>query len=116
MPPAPRTEINFMPTSRREFIAGLGALALCPIERTEPDLILCNASVWTVNPRQPRAQAIAISKRAVLSIGTNEEVLRARRRKREEDRSRRQYGSPRLHRRSLSSRRSRTRPLADGGL
>jgi len=75
MPPAPRTEINFMPTSRREFIAGLGALALCPIERTEPDLILCNASVWTVNPRQPRAQAIAISNGRFYAIGTNEEVL-----------------------------------------
>jgi len=75
MPPAPRTEINFMPTSRREFIAGLGALALGPIERTEPDLILCNASVWTVNPRQPRAQAIAISNGRFYAIGTNEEVL-----------------------------------------
>src|SRR5882724_10042956 len=75
MPPAPRTEINFMPKSRREFIAGLGALALCPIERTEPDLILCNASVWTVNPRQPRAQAIAISNGRFYAIGTNEEVL-----------------------------------------
>jgi len=64
-----------MPTSRREFIAGLGALALCPIERTEPDLILCNASVWTVNPRQPRAQAIAISNGRFYAIGTNEEVL-----------------------------------------
>src|SRR6267142_304313 len=75
MPPGSPTEINFMPTSRREFIAGLGALALCPIERTEPDLILCNASVWTVNPRQPRAQAIAISNGRFSAIGTNDEVL-----------------------------------------
>jgi predicted amidohydrolase YtcJ len=64
-----------MPTSRREFIAGLGALALFPIERSEPDLILYNANVWTVNPRQPCAQAIAISNGRFYAIGTNEEVL-----------------------------------------
>jgi predicted amidohydrolase YtcJ len=64
-----------MPTSRREFIAGLGALALFPIERSEPDLILHNAKVWTVNPRQPRAQAIAISNGRFSAIGTNDEVL-----------------------------------------
>ncbi len=64
-----------MPTSRREFIAGLGALALFPIERTEPDLILYNANVWTVNPRQPRAQAIAISNGRFYAIGSNEEIL-----------------------------------------
>jgi len=64
-----------MPTSRREFIAGLGALALFPIERTEPDTILHNANVWTVNPRQPRAQAIAISNGRFYAIGSNEEVL-----------------------------------------
>jgi len=68
-------ETNFMPTSRREFIAGLGALALFPIECREPDLILHNANVWTVNPRQPRAQAIAISNGRFYAIGTNEEVL-----------------------------------------
>ncbi len=75
MLPGPRMETNFMPTSRREFIAGLGALALFPIERSEPDLILHNANVWTVNPRQPRAQAIAISNGNFYAIGTNEEVL-----------------------------------------
>jgi predicted amidohydrolase YtcJ len=64
-----------MPTSRREFIAGLGALALFPIERSEPDLILHNAKVWTVNPRQPRAQAIAISNGRFSAIGTDDEVL-----------------------------------------
>ncbi len=64
-----------MPTSRRDFIAGLGALALFPIERAEPDLILHNANVWTVNPRQPWAQAIAISNGRFHAIGSNEEVL-----------------------------------------
>ena len=67
-----------MPTSRREFLYGLSsaaAFAWLPIDRSEPDLILYNASVWTVNPRQPRAQAIAISSGRFLASGTNEEVL-----------------------------------------
>jgi predicted amidohydrolase YtcJ len=64
-----------MPTSRREFIAGLGALALFPIERTEPDLILYNANVWTVNSNQPRAQAIGIANGRFYAIGSNEEIL-----------------------------------------
>lgn len=64
-----------MPASRREFLAGLGALALFPIERSEPDLILHNANVWTVSPRQPRAQAIAISNGRFYAVGSNEEVL-----------------------------------------
>lgn len=64
-----------MPASRREFLAGLGTLVLFPIERSEPDLILHNANVWTVSPRQPRAQAIAISNGRFYAVGSNEEVL-----------------------------------------
>ena len=67
-----------MTTSRREFLYGLGALsaaAMLPLERTEPELILHNASIWTVNPQQPRAEALAISGGRFLAIGTNDEVL-----------------------------------------
>ena len=39
----------------------MGALALFRLERTEPELILHNANIWTVNPNQPRAEAAAIS-------------------------------------------------------
>ena len=47
-----------MPTSRRQFLGGLGytaAIAWLPLDRTEPDLILFNGNIWTVNARQPRA-------------------------------------------------------------
>ncbi|HEX3319926.1 MAG TPA: amidohydrolase [Terriglobales bacterium] len=67
-----------MPTSRREFLYGLSSAAAfvwLPIDRSEPDLILYNANVWTVSPRQPRAQAIAISNGRFLASGTNEEIL-----------------------------------------
>ena len=46
--------------NRREFVLTLGAFALLPFERTEPDLILYNGNFWTVDPRNPRAQAVAM--------------------------------------------------------
>jgi predicted amidohydrolase YtcJ len=63
-------------TSRRDFVLGLSALALFPLERTEPDLILYNGNFWTVDPHLPRAQAVAISRGRFLAVGSNEEVLR----------------------------------------
>jgi predicted amidohydrolase YtcJ len=63
-------------TSRRNFILGLGAVALFPLERTEPDLILYSGNFWTVNPHQPRAEAVAISRGRFLAVGSNEDVLR----------------------------------------
>ena len=52
-----------MPASRREFLYGLGAtgaLAMYPMINSEPDLTLYNGNFWTVDPRLPRAQAVAI--------------------------------------------------------
>jgi predicted amidohydrolase YtcJ len=62
--------------SRRNFLLGMGALALSPLERTEPDLILYNGNFWTVDPRLPRAEAVAISRGRFLAVGSNEDVLR----------------------------------------
>src|SRR5258707_2074299 len=67
-----------MPASRREFVYGmgmLGASSLFALDRVEPELILYNGNFWTVNPRQPRAQAVAISNGRFLAIGSNDEVL-----------------------------------------
>src|SRR5437016_2167027 len=72
-----------MPASRREFAFGMGVVGaftlfssdLFSIDRTEPELILYNGSFWTVNPRQPRAQAVAISGGRFLAIGSIDEVL-----------------------------------------
>src|SRR5260370_14533925 len=67
-----------MPASRREFVYGLGVLGAFSFfssDRTELELILYNGSLWTVNPRQPRAQAVAISGGRFLAIGSNDEVL-----------------------------------------
>ena len=63
-------------TSRRNFVFGLSALALFPLQRTEPDLILYNGNFWTVDAKNPRAQAVAISDGRFLAVGSNGEVLR----------------------------------------
>jgi predicted amidohydrolase YtcJ len=63
-------------TSRRNFILGLGAVALFPLGRTEPDLILYNGNFRTVNPQPPRTEAVAISRGRFLAVGSNEDVLR----------------------------------------
>jgi predicted amidohydrolase YtcJ len=64
-----------MQTSRRGFLAAVGAFALAPLARTEPDLILYNGNVWTVDPKLPRAQAVAVSSGRFLAVGSNDEVL-----------------------------------------
>jgi predicted amidohydrolase YtcJ len=45
----------------------------------QPTLIIFNARVWTGNPNQPRAEAVAIEGHRILEVGTNEKVLRLRR-------------------------------------
>jgi len=62
-------------TSRRNFVLGMGALALFPLEKSEPDLILYNGNFWTVDPRLPRAQAVAISRGRFLAVGSNGDIL-----------------------------------------
>ena len=67
-----------MPPSRRDFIYGMGVLgasSLFALDRTEPEVVLYNGNVWTVNARQPRAQAVAISGGRFLAVGSNDEVL-----------------------------------------
>jgi predicted amidohydrolase YtcJ len=63
--------------SRREFLRGLGAAALAPsisFERTEPEVILYNANILTVDDQRPRAQALAIADGRFLAVGGNEKV------------------------------------------
>jgi len=60
--------------SRRAFLAGLGAAALHSATRTEPELILYNANVLTVDPAGPRAQAVAIAGGRFLAVGSNDDI------------------------------------------
>ena len=67
-------------TKRREFLGGLGAVAGISLFPFAPDeekaeLILHNGNIWTVNPREPRAQAIAVARGRIFAIGSDRDVL-----------------------------------------
>ncbi len=59
---------------RREFLRSLSALAMVPPPRTEPELVLYNANILTVDAAQPRAQAVAIAGGRFLAVGRNDQV------------------------------------------
>jgi len=60
---------------RRDFLASMAAAALFPLEEEKPELILHNANIVTVNSREPRAQAVAISRGRILAVGSDQDVL-----------------------------------------
>jgi predicted amidohydrolase YtcJ len=67
-----------MLSTRRSFVSTLGAfvaLPLLPRTRVEPNVILYNGSIWTVDDQLPRAQALALSDGRIFAIGSNDEVL-----------------------------------------
>jgi predicted amidohydrolase YtcJ len=61
--------------SRREFLGTLAAFSLFPLEEEKPDLILYNANIYTVSAKEPRAQAVAISRGRIFAIGSDTDVL-----------------------------------------
>jgi predicted amidohydrolase YtcJ len=54
----------------------MSSLLALPLFRTEePELVLYNGNIWTVDDAQPRAQAVAISGGRFLAVGSNADVL-----------------------------------------
>ncbi len=61
--------------SRREFLGSLAAIPLLTVfDKTEPEYILFNGNIMTVNSREPRAQAVAVAGGRFLAVGTNQEI------------------------------------------
>jgi len=61
--------------NRREFIAGVSAFALLPLDGLEPELILHHGNIITMEPGMPRAQAVAITGGRFYAVGTDPEIL-----------------------------------------
>lgn len=65
------------PVSRRNFMRRMSSMLVLPLLRTEePEIVLYNGNIWTVDEAQPRAEAVAISGGRFVAVGSNEEVLR----------------------------------------
>ncbi|MBK7788823.1 MAG: amidohydrolase [Saprospiraceae bacterium] len=58
----------------------LCCLISCHEDDVAVDLIIHNADIYTVDPNQPRAQGIAISKGKIIFVGKSNEVLRMKNR------------------------------------
>jgi hypothetical protein len=55
---------------------GMSSLLALPLLRTEePETVLYNGNIWTVDETQPRAQAVAISGKRFVAVGSNTEIL-----------------------------------------
>ncbi|HMB94017.1 MAG TPA: hypothetical protein VKP65_24420, partial [Rhodothermales bacterium] len=53
-------------------------LFLLPVSaHAQADLVLHNAVIYTVNPDQPRAEALAVRGDRILMVGTNDDLLAA---------------------------------------
>jgi predicted amidohydrolase YtcJ len=62
--------------SRRNFVQGMSSLLVLPLLRTEePETILYNGNILTLDEAQPRAQAVAISGTRFIAVGSNADVL-----------------------------------------
>lgn len=69
--------MNFQ--SRRQFLGTIGILSAYPLVgfgQTEPELILYNGSIFTVDSANPQAQAVAIADGRLIAVGTDADVLR----------------------------------------
>ncbi len=63
--------------SRRQFLGVFAtAIPLLSFVKTEPEIILYNGNIFTVNPKEPTAQALAIAGGKLMAVGSNVEVLK----------------------------------------
>ncbi|CAN5502397.1 amidohydrolase [soil metagenome] len=63
--------------SRRQFLGVFAAaIPLLSFGKTEPEIILYNGNIFTVNPKEPTAQAVAIADGRLMAVGNNADILK----------------------------------------
>ncbi len=70
------TKINQL-HSRREFLGIFAAaIPLLSLGKIEPEIILYNGNIFTVNLKEPTAQALAIAGGRLIAVGSNKDILK----------------------------------------
>ncbi len=70
-------KINHHLHSRRHFLGMFAAaVPLLSFGKMEPEIILYNGAIFTVNPKEPTAQALAIADGRLIAVDSNAEILR----------------------------------------
>ncbi len=54
------------------------AVATAGWAQSAPTLLIVNAKIWTGNPAQPEAEAVAIAGNRIVEVGTTDEILRGK--------------------------------------
>ena len=63
--------------SRRQFLGVFtAAIPLLAFDKTQPEMILYNGNIFTVNPKEPTAQALAIAYGRLMGVGNNAGILK----------------------------------------
>ena len=56
------------------FLLGFGLSCLSSSKKEKADLVFLEGAVWTVNPDQPEAEAVAIKGNKILKVGSSSEI------------------------------------------
>jgi predicted amidohydrolase YtcJ len=62
-------------TTRRDLIKSFAAVPLLRLSAADPDVILFNGLIYTVQPASPEATAVAIRDGRIVAVGADREVL-----------------------------------------
>src|SRR5215471_15431203 len=63
-----------MNRSRRRFLGLVGGACAAQAAGTRPDLLLVNGNIHTMDPANPRAEAVAIAGGRFLAVGSMQEI------------------------------------------
>src|SRR5947208_5477396 len=68
----------FRPNLTARFIAALLTACMGAWAQTTWTLVIVNAKIWTGNPAQPEAEAVALAGNRIVAVGTTDEVVRTK--------------------------------------
>lgn len=62
----------------KRLLPVIACLSALPVHAQQASLLLVNGKIWTVNPAQPEAQAVAITGNRIVAVGSSSDILKLR--------------------------------------